>query len=58
MVDSLLRNPERKFTYVEMAFFFRWWRQQSETRKNAVRALVNEGEQVFKVSVHLIQNIF
>uniref|UniRef100_A0A667WC52 Alpha-mannosidase n=1 Tax=Myripristis murdjan TaxID=586833 RepID=A0A667WC52_9TELE len=27
VVDQLLKNPDRRFIYVETAFFFRWWKQ-------------------------------
>ena len=43
VVDALVDNPDRRFIYVEMAFFWRWWNQQSEDRRNVVRQLVNEG---------------
>jgi len=42
VVDQLLKNPYRKFSYVEMAFFSRWWEEQSESRKSDVRLLVKE----------------
>ena len=43
VVDALVQNPERKFTYVEMAFFYRWWREQNDDIKQAVRDLVKRG---------------
>ena len=36
-----------RFIYVEMAFFTRWWQEQSETTKSVVRELVNEGRLEF-----------
>ncbi|CEM37133.1 unnamed protein product [Vitrella brassicaformis CCMP3155] len=33
-------NPYRKFTYVEMGFFWRWWRQQSRNKQRQVHRLV------------------
>lgn len=40
ILDSVMlaldANPDRKFIYVEIAFFLRWWRQQ-------VRADATEG---------------
>lgn len=48
ILDSVIRsleiNPERKFTYVEMAFFDRWWRELDTTRKDVVRRLVASGQ--------------
>lgn len=45
VVDQLLKNPERRFIYVESAFFYRWWKQQSSAMQQTVRQLVNEGTQ-------------
>ncbi|GBG31498.1 Alpha-mannosidase [Hondaea fermentalgiana] len=42
VVDNLERNPARKFNYVEMAFFSRWWDEQTPVRRDAVRRLVKE----------------
>lgn len=43
VVDQLLKNPDRRFIYVESAFFYRWWKQQSSATQQTVRQLVNEG---------------
>ena len=29
VVEQCLLNPDRKFTYVEQAFFHRWWTEQT-----------------------------
>ncbi len=42
-IESLLENPDRRFIYVEMAFFWRWWLEQTEDMQNKVRELVNQG---------------
>jgi lysosomal alpha-mannosidase len=42
VIESLLENPDRRFIYVEIAFFWRWWLQQTEEMRNTVRQLVNE----------------
>ena len=42
-IDALLQNPDRRFIYVEMAFFWRWWLEQNNDMKNTVRQLVNTG---------------
>lgn len=39
--------PERKFIYVEQAFFQRWWRQQNEAVKADVRQLLANGQLEF-----------
>jgi hypothetical protein len=42
-VIALDENPDRRFIYVEMAFFWRWWNQQTEEIRDKVRQFVNEG---------------
>ena len=44
VVTSLSKNPERKFTYVEQAFFQRWWRELSAERRVATQQLVKAGQ--------------
>jgi hypothetical protein len=29
LLDALVANPSRKFTYVEISFFQRWWNEQT-----------------------------
>ncbi|XP_055327449.1 lysosomal alpha-mannosidase-like isoform X2 [Paramacrobiotus metropolitanus] len=47
VVASLIENSNRKFTYVETAFFWRWWQEQAESTKTAVINLVNNGRLTF-----------
>lgn len=47
VVDALLKDPSKTFTYVEMAFFARWWQEQGEVRRADVRALVSSGQLSF-----------
>ncbi|CAJ1787393.1 unnamed protein product [Sphenostylis stenocarpa] len=47
VISSLLEDKNRKFIYVEMAFFQRWWRQQSKAMKIKVKELVNAGQLEF-----------
>ncbi|KAK6912903.1 Glycoside hydrolase family 38, N-terminal domain [Dillenia turbinata] len=47
VISALLDDPNRKFIYVEMAFFQRWWRQQSPVIKTKVNGLVNSGQLEF-----------
>ncbi|UJR33645.1 hypothetical protein I4U23_021078 [Adineta vaga] len=47
VIPSLDENPDRRFIYVEIAFFWRWWMQQSDEMQNTVRKLVNEGRLEF-----------
>ena len=39
-IDQLLVNKERKFIYVEIAFFMRWWREQTPEKQDQVGGLV------------------
>jgi lysosomal alpha-mannosidase len=43
VIHSLLDNPERKFSEVEMKFFSMWWDNQSDKMKDQVRELVKNG---------------
>ncbi len=45
VIDQLQKDPARRFIYVETAFFYRWWRQQSQNTRRIVTQLVNEGEE-------------
>ena len=38
VVKQLAKNENRTFIYVEMAFFMRWWREQTNNTKNLVSA--------------------
>uniref|UniRef100_A0A6N2KVZ4 Alpha-mannosidase n=1 Tax=Salix viminalis TaxID=40686 RepID=A0A6N2KVZ4_SALVM len=44
IVPALLADKNRKFIYVEQAFFQRWWRDQSEEVQNVVKQLVSSGQ--------------
>ncbi|KAK4760251.1 hypothetical protein SAY87_005144 [Trapa incisa] len=44
MVPALLADKNRKFIYVEQAFFQLWWRDQSEATKTIVKQLVHSGQ--------------
>uniref|UniRef100_A0A1D1Y7A6 Alpha-mannosidase n=1 Tax=Anthurium amnicola TaxID=1678845 RepID=A0A1D1Y7A6_9ARAE len=47
VVDALLKDPNRKFVYVEQAFFQRWWAEQSGETQKKVRKLVDSGQLEF-----------
>lgn len=47
LVTALLQDKNRKFIYVEQAFFQRWWRQQSEAVKGIVKGFVDSGQLEF-----------
>ncbi|KAK1342618.1 hypothetical protein QTO34_015384 [Cnephaeus nilssonii] len=42
VISSLLAEPTRRFVYVEMAFFSRWWHQQTNATQDVVRDLVRQ----------------
>ncbi|KAL5862667.1 hypothetical protein ACOSQ3_000181 [Xanthoceras sorbifolium] len=44
IVPALSANKNRKFIYVEQAFFQRWWRDQSEEVQNIVKQLVSSSQ--------------
>ncbi|GBG61654.1 hypothetical protein CBR_g23169 [Chara braunii] len=47
VLKSLLQNCDRKFMYVEQAFFQRWWREQNHHMQSLVRRLVDRGQLEF-----------
>jgi alpha-mannosidase len=47
VVTELLKNPDRRFMYVEIGFFARWWDEVDDERRNATRTLVHEGRLEF-----------
>ncbi|KAH6760034.1 Glycosyl hydrolase family 38 protein [Perilla frutescens var. frutescens] len=47
VVVALLRDPNRKFIFAEMAFFTRWWGEQSPEIQQVVRKLVDAGQLEF-----------
>ncbi|XP_022879255.1 probable alpha-mannosidase At5g13980 isoform X1 [Olea europaea var. sylvestris] len=47
LVPALLADKNRKFIYVEMAFFERWWKDQSEAVQLTVKQLVSSGQLEF-----------
>ena len=47
VVESLLRDPARKFIYAEVAFFQRWWDEQDDKMQTLVKGLVASGQLEF-----------
>ncbi|PSN54844.1 Lysosomal alpha-mannosidase, partial [Blattella germanica] len=47
VIDSLTHDPNRRFIYVETAFFWKWWVEQTESTQQIVKDLVNEGRLEF-----------
>jgi hypothetical protein len=46
---ALLANPDRKFTYVEIAFFKRWWLEQTPALQSQFYGLVANGQFKFNL---------
>ena len=46
-IAELLDNPDRKFIYVEQAFFQRWWEEQTPAKQGQVQGLVGRGQLEF-----------
>ncbi|CAG7879288.1 unnamed protein product [Brassica rapa] len=44
IVPALLADKNRRFIYVEQAFFQRWWNEQSEEIKTIVKGLIRSGQ--------------
>lgn len=47
VVQELLKDANKRFIYVESAFFFKWWEKQTATLQEEVKKLVNEGRLEF-----------
>lgn len=47
VMDALSANPERKFTEVEIAFFKKWWDNQTAQKHEQVKGLVANGQLEF-----------
>ena len=47
VVQELQKDARRTFIYVEIAFFARWWKEQSSSTKNIVKKLVSSGQLEF-----------
>ncbi|CAI2376469.1 unnamed protein product [Moneuplotes crassus] len=47
LYSELMKDPAKKFTYVEMAYFQKWWNEQTDEVKANVQVLVDEGRLAF-----------
>ena len=43
VMEELQKDSSRRFIYVEIAFFSRWWQNQDDVTRHRVKALVNAG---------------
>jgi hypothetical protein len=53
VILALDENPDRRFIYVEIGFFWRWWLQQTEDIRSKVRQFVNDGK-IFEIILCLL----
>jgi lysosomal alpha-mannosidase len=49
VIPELDKDPSKRFVYVEIAYFWRWWNEQSDQMKSIVRNLVNQGRLEFVI---------
>jgi alpha-mannosidase len=56
MVESLLQNPARTFTYVEMKYFRMWWNEASDAQKDSVRWLIANEQLTFTNGGHCMHD--
>ncbi|RZF46632.1 hypothetical protein LSTR_LSTR014959 [Laodelphax striatellus] len=47
VVEELLHDPNKRFIYVETAFFWKWWSEQHDHKRHQVKQLVNAGRLEF-----------
>jgi len=47
IIDELWKDPSKKFIYVEIAFFERWWNQKTQEIKNKTKILIQQGRLQF-----------
>lgn len=47
VIAALLKDPTKRFIYVESIYFFKWWQRQPIVLKEQVKQLVNEGRLEF-----------
>nr|CAD7432640.1 unnamed protein product [Timema monikensis] len=47
VIQELKNDPQKRFIYVETAFFWKWWMDQHDFVKHSVRNLVNSGQLEF-----------
>ena len=47
VTQALYKDPNRRFSYVEMGYFRIWWSKQSTDSKNKVKQLVRNGQLEF-----------
>ncbi|KAH1004273.1 hypothetical protein HUJ04_004052 [Dendroctonus ponderosae] len=44
VLSAVRRRKDRRFIYVETAFFWKWWQDQEESDRQVLRELINNGQ--------------
>jgi lysosomal alpha-mannosidase len=57
VVLALDQNPDRRFIYVEIAFFWRWWNEQTNDIRDKVKGFVNDG-QIHHITLYILSSFF
>ena len=55
VIIALDQNPDRRFIYVEIAFFWRWWNEQTDEVRQKVKGFVNDGK-IYQIMLLLKKN--
>lgn len=61
VVSELQVGPNRRFIYVEIAYFYRWWNQLHDSGRHVVKGLVNNGEPAkdfINMSLYILAEVF
>ena len=54
VIKELALNPNRTFTYVEQAFFQRWWREQTAENRALTKKVATPRSPSHPASCHVI----
>jgi len=57
VIVALDQNPDRRFIYVEIAFFWRWWNEQTDDIRNKVKGFVNDGK-IHQIALYFLSFFF
>ncbi|GLV46666.1 Lysosomal alpha-mannosidase II [Carabus blaptoides fortunei] len=44
VIQELLKDPNKRFIYVETAYLWKWWKKQHDTLRHQVKKLINRGQ--------------
>lgn len=47
VIPELVADPTKRFIYVEIAFFWRWWQEQDDRMRSKVQTIVRNGQLEF-----------